>query len=198
MKINFFKSAAEFRGWLQANHARLDQSWIGFYKKDTGLGGLTYGQAVDEALCFGWIDGLKKRVDERRYTHRFSPRKPRSNWSRLNIQRLERLKKSGRMMPAGLSAYARRSPERSGIYSFENAPRAFTPADEKRFKSNKGAWEYFQGQPPGYRRRAIWWTTSAKQAATRARRLKQLITASQRKQRLGQFISSKPISSPGG
>ena len=110
--------------WLEVNHARLCEIWVGFFKKDSGKGGLNYVEAVDEALCFGWIDGLKKRVDELSYTHRFTPRKPKSNWSRINIQHVERLKKAGRMTPAGLEAYAAREPQRSGVYSFEKIGRA--------------------------------------------------------------------------
>ena len=185
MKFKYFKSASEFRRWLAVNHARLGEIWVGFLKKDSGKGGLTYAEAVDEALCFGWIDGLKKRVDELSYTHRFTPRKPKSNWSRINIQHVERLKKAGRMTPAGLEAYAAREPERSGVYSFENAPRRLAAADEKQFKADKTAWEFFQQQPPGYQRLAIWWVVSAKKPETRARRLGQLIAESRNAHRLG-------------
>src|ERR1043166_9644986 len=135
MKIRHFKSAREFRRWLEANHARACELWVGFFKKASGQGGLTYPEAVDEALFFGWIDGLKKRVDELSYTHRFTPRRPKSNWSPLNIRHVERLNKAGRMMPAGPKAYAAREPERSGAYSFENAPRKLPATDEKQFKT---------------------------------------------------------------
>ena len=190
MKVKYFKSASEFRRWLEVNHTRLSELWVGFFKKDSGNGGLTYAEAVDEALCFGWIDGLKKRVDELSYTHRFTPRKPKSNWSRINIQHVERLKKAGRMTPAGLEAYAAREPERSGVYSFENAPRKLAAADEKQFKSDKTAWEFFQRQPPGYQRLAIWWVVNAKKPGTRARRLGQLIAESRKAHRLGQVNGS--------
>jgi uncharacterized protein YdeI (YjbR/CyaY-like superfamily) len=185
MKINYFKSASEFRRWLELNQARVSELWVGFFKKDSGRGGLTYAEAVDEALCFGWIDGVKKRVDELSYTHRFTPRRPRSNWSRINIQHAERLKKAGRMTPAGLKAYAARVPERSGVYSFENAPRILAAADEERFKAEKVAWEFFQRQPPGYQRLAIWWIVSAKKPETRSRRLGRLIDDSRNGRRLG-------------
>ena len=175
---------------MEVNHARLSEIWVGFFKKDSGKGGLTYAEAVDEALCFGWIDGLKKRVDELSYTHRFTPRKPKSNWSRINIQHVERLKKAGRMTPAGLEAYAAREPQRSGVYSFENAPRKLTAADEKQFKADKTAWEFFQQQPPGYQRLAIWWVVNAKKPGTRARRLGQLIAESRKAHRLGQVSGS--------
>ena len=190
MKIKYFKSASEFRRWLEGNHARLSELWVGFFKKDSGKGGLTYAEAVDEALCFGWIDGLKKRVDELSYTHRFTPRKPKSNWSRINIQHVERLKKAGRMTPAGLEAYAAREPQRSGVYSFENAPRKLAEADEKQFNADKTAWEFFQQQPPGYQRLAIWWVVNAKKPGTRARRLRQLIAESRKAHRLGQVNGS--------
>ena len=190
MKIKHFKSASGFRRWLEVNHARVSELWIGFFKKDSGKGGLTYAQALDEALCFGWIDGLKKRVDELSYTHRFTPRRPKSNWSRINIRHAERLKQAGRMTPAGLKAYAVRKPERSGAYSFENAPRKLAAVDEDLFKMDKTAWEFFQRQPPGYQRLAIWWTVSAKKPETRARRLAQLIAESRNRRRLAPMNSS--------
>jgi uncharacterized protein YdeI (YjbR/CyaY-like superfamily) len=191
VKIRYFRSAADFRRWLEANHANATELWVGFYRKDSGKGGLTYAEAVDESLCFGWIDGIKKRVDELSYTHRFTPRKPKSNWSRLNIQHVERLTKAGRMMPAGLKAYAARTPERSGIYSFENAPRKLTAAEEKQFQVDRVAWKFFQEQPPGYQRRAVWMIVSAKRPETRARRLTQLIEQSRRGRRFGQVSGSK-------
>ena len=140
---------------------------------------------MDEALCFGWIDGLKKRVDEFSYTHRFTPRKPKGNWSRVNLQHVERLKKSGRMMPAGLKAYDARDLKKCGVYSFENAPRKLSAADKKQFKTDKTAWDFFQQQPPGYRRLAVWWVVGAKKEETRARRLAQLIADSGNGRRLG-------------
>lgn len=122
MKLTYFPSAAEFRTWLEAHHERASELWVGFYKKASGRIGLTYGEAVEAALCFGWIDGIKKRVDDLSYCHRFTPRNPRSVWSKLNIERVRRLKRAGRMMPGGLKAFAARQAHRSGIYSFENAP----------------------------------------------------------------------------
>jgi len=190
VKITHFKSASAFREWLEVNHARVNELWVGFFKKDSGKGGLTYAEAVDEALCFGWIDGLKKRVDQLSYTHRFTPRQPKSNWSRINIAHVERLKEAGRMTTAGLKSYAAREPERSGVYSFENAPRALGPADEKQFKADKAAWEFFRRQPPGYQRIAIWFVTSAKKPETRARRLTRLIAESRSGRRLGQVSSA--------
>jgi len=190
VKLKYFKSAAGFRHWLEAYHTRRSELWVGFFKKDSGKGGITYAEAVDEALCFGWIDGIKKRVDDLSYAHRFTPRKPKSNWSRLNLQHVERLQQAGRMTPAGLKAYAARVPERSGIYSFENAPRKLAADDERQFKADQPAWQFFQQQPPGYQRTALWWMVSAKQPATRARRLGQLIADSRIARRLGHIAGS--------
>ena len=185
MQPKYFKLASDFRHWLESNHTRVSELWVGFFKKDSGQGGLTYAEGVDEALCFGWIDGLKKRVDALSYTHRFTPRKPKSNWSQINLQHVKRLTKAGRMTPAGLKAFAARTPERSGVYSFENAPRQLTPMDEAQFKADKVAWEFFQQQPPGYQRMFIWWIVSAKKPETRARRLAHLIAESRRRRWLG-------------
>ena len=190
MKIRYLKSAAAFRASLEAKHASATELCLGFYKKDSGKVGITYAEAVDEALCFGWIDGIKKRVDEFSYTHRFTPRKPRSNWSLINIHRVERLTKAGRMKPAGLKAFAARTKAMSGVYSFENKPRELSPALQRQFKSDNAAWEFFQHQPPGYRRVACFWVMSAKQEETRQRRLAQLMSDSKRGRRLG-VASSK-------
>lgn len=159
--------------------------WVGFYKKDSGRGGLNYAEALDEALCFGWIDGVRKRVDEFSYTQRFTPRKPRSNWSLINIRHAERLKKAGRMRPAGLKAFAACEPAKAGVYSFENKPRELLPALQRQFKSDKAAWRFFQQQPPGYRRVAGFWVMSAKREETRQRRLARLMSDSRHGRRLG-------------
>ena len=185
MKLKYFKSAAEFHQWLVANHASSTELWLGFYKKDSGKGGITYSEALDEALCFGWIDGIKKRVDELSYTHRFTPRKPKSNWSLINIRHVERLKKAGLMKPAGLKAFAAREPAKSGVYSFENKPRQLSAELERQFKSDKAAWDFFQQQPPGYRRVSCFWVMSAKQEETRHRRLARLMSDSKQGRRLG-------------
>ncbi len=158
--------------------------WVGFYRKDSGKQGLTYAEAVDQALCYGWIDGVKKRVDEHGYTHRFSPRRSKSVWSTLNIRRARQLKRLGVMQPRGLEAFDKRDPARSGIYSFESRPRRFAPGLERRFKANKKAWAFFRAQPPGYRRLAAFMVMSAKQDETKARRLVRLIEASANQTRL--------------
>ncbi len=191
MKLKYFKSGDDFRVWLEANHASETELWLGFYKRDSGKIGITYAEALDEALCFGWIDGVKKRVDELSYTHRFTPRKPKSNWSLINIRHVERLKKAGRMRPAGLKAFAARTAAKSGVYSFENKPRELSPDLRRQFMSDQAAWRFFQQQPPGYRRVAIFWVMSAKQEATRLRRLAQLMSDSGQGQRLGPVAGNK-------
>ena len=184
MKVTFFNSASEFRQWLEANQDKVSELWVGFYKKDSGKTGITYAEAVDEALCFGWIDGIKKRVDDISYMHRFTPRKLKSNWSLTNTRRAEKLKRLGRMQPSGLKKFEARDPRRSGIYSFENRPRKLEDIYEKKFRANQKAWEFFQAQPPGYQRTASWWVMSAKKEATRWRRLASLTDDSAKGRRL--------------
>ncbi len=191
VKPTYFKSAAAFRTWLEANHARVTELWIGFYKKDSGKGGITYAEALDESLCFGWIDGLKKRVDELSFMQRFTPRKPKSIWSLINIGHVKRLTKEGRMMPAGERAFAARTPERSGVYSFENRPRELSPALRRQFKADKAAWEFYLRQPLGYRRLTAFWVMSAKQEETRRRRLAKLMSDSMQNRRLGLVSGGK-------
>jgi len=191
MKLKYFKSAADFRAWLEANHASATELWLGFYKKDSGKVGITYAEALDEALCFGWIDGIKKRVDELSYTHRFTPRNPKSIWSLINIGHVGRLTKAGRMKPAGLKAFAARTASKSGVYSFENRPRELSPELARQFKSDKAAWEFFKQQPPGYRRVVSFWVMSAKQEVTREGRLLRLMSDSKQGRRLGMFNSKK-------
>jgi uncharacterized protein YdeI (YjbR/CyaY-like superfamily) len=185
LKPTFFKSATECRNWLERNHDKAPELWFGFYKKKSGKQGITYQEALDEALCFGWIDGLKKSVDEDSYTFRFTPRKPKSIWSLVNTKRAKELRKLGKMKPAGLKAFAARNSEKSGIYSFENPPRKLSPGCEKAFKAHKEAWEFFRAQPPGYQRTASFWVMSAKKEETRLSRLSRLITDSEKKLRLG-------------
>jgi uncharacterized protein YdeI (YjbR/CyaY-like superfamily) len=185
MKPKFFSSPEQFRKWLEQNHNSAAELLIGFHKKASGKKSITYAEALDEALCFGWIDGVRKNLDETSYTIRFTPRKPKSIWSNINVKHLERLKKEGRMHPAGLEAYARRDPKRTGIYSFENRPLELAPEYEKLFRQNKAAWKFFQEQPPGYKRLMVFRTMSGKKEETRLRRLKQLIESSEKGVRLG-------------
>ena len=185
MSVRFFKSASEFRKWLAKQHDKVTELWLGFYKKGSGKATLTYQEALDEALCFGWIDGVRKSLDEDSYMIRFSPRKSRSIWSRVNVKRAAELKRTGRMMPSGLAAFAARDSRRSGIYSFENAPRELHPDYQERFRKKPSAWSFFKSQPPGYQRTAIFWIMSAKREDTRISRLARLIADSARGFRLG-------------
>jgi uncharacterized protein YdeI (YjbR/CyaY-like superfamily) len=184
MKIIHFASAVDLRRWLRQNHAGVAELWVGFYKKESGCGGITYPEALDEALCHGWIDGIRKRVDGQSYTIRFTPRRPGSIWSNVNLRHVERLKKLGRMRASGLAAFAARTSARSGIYSFEQRPQEFPPALKGIFRASLPAWDFWQAQPPGYRRTAIWWVISAKQDTTRQRRLAALIALSAAGKRL--------------
>jgi uncharacterized protein YdeI (YjbR/CyaY-like superfamily) len=174
----FFASAAAFRAWLARNHATTNELWVGLWKKDSGRKGLTYEEAVEEALCYGWIDGLTKGHDELSYKQRFTPRKATSVWSAINVGKVERLKAAGRMAKPGLEAYAKRDPKRTGVYSFENRDVKLPAALEKRFRANRAAWTFFGKQPPGYRRLMTFWVASAKREETRERRLQQLIERS--------------------
>ena len=185
MKPKFFSSPAEFRQWLEQNHDRASELMIGFHKKSSGKESITYAEALDEALCFGWIDGVRKKLNETSYVQRFTPRKPRSIWSLINVNHVERLKKEGRMYPAGLEAYARRDPKRTGIYSFENEPHKLAPAYEKKFRQNKSAWKFFEDQPPYYKKLMIFRIMSGKKEETRLRRLEQLIETSAQGKRIG-------------
>jgi uncharacterized protein YdeI (YjbR/CyaY-like superfamily) len=172
----FFATPEAFRSWLDAHHERETELLVGFYKRDSGRPSVTWPESVDEALSFGWIDGIRRRVDEICYTIRFTPRKPRSNWSAINVKRMAELIAQGRARPAGLSAFEKRAPERTGIYSYENRQKAvLDPEAENALRQNKKAWAFFQAQAPSYRRLCIWWIVSAKKEATRRSRLATLI-----------------------
>lgn len=157
----------------------MDELWVGYYRKDSGRPSITWPESVEEALCFGWIDNIRKKVDDVSYTARFTPRRPKSVWSAINIQKVVELRKAGRMQLAGLAAFARRTDNSSRKYSFENRESAtLSKSDEREFRRNRAAWEFFQAQPPGYRRIAAWWVISAKQCDTRRRRLARVIADS--------------------
>ena len=175
MRPRFFSSPAKFRQWLERNHRSAIQLWVGFHRVHTGRPSLTWPQSVDEALCFGWIDGLRRGIDEHAYMIRFTPRRPDSIWSNVNTRRVAKLQAAGLMHPAGLAAFAKRDPERSGTYLFEAKNAAFDASTGKAFRRNRAAWKFFSAQPPGYRRIATRWVTSAKREETRAKRLAQLI-----------------------
>ena len=178
VKPVFFTTAAKLRAWLTKHHATSTELFIGFYKKSSGKRGITYADAVDEALCFGWIDGVLYRIDDTSHMQRYTPRKPNSYWSNVNIAKARALQASGRMTPAGLAAFERRDEKRTAKYSFEAAEAKLDAAAERKFRSNRKAWEYFSARPPGYRRTAAFWVMSAKQQSTRDRRLAALIAAS--------------------
>ncbi len=171
----FFATQAEFHDWLQEHAASATELVLGFHKKASGNGGITYAQALDEALCFGWIDGLRKGRDDATFTIRFTPRKPRSIWSAVNIKRAEELTALGRMRPTGLAAFAARDETRSRIYSYEQPPADLDEAALQVFRADEQAWSYFQKQAPSYRRTAAHWVLSAKKAETRHSRLATLI-----------------------
>ena len=189
MNVTHFPSAAAFRRWLEANHATAPELQVGFYKKISGKGGLTYAEAVDEALCFGWIDGLIRKIDEHSYTHRFTPRRPGSIWSLVNVRHVARLTKFGKMHAAGLKAFAIRDRKKTGIYSFENRPQSLPPTLEKKFRAQPKAWAFFNAQPSGYRRLAIYKVVNPKQEVTRERWLARLIADSAAGRRLVEVTS---------
>ena len=184
MKPRFFKTPSDFRKWLAANHAKAKELWVGFYKKASGKPSITWPESVDEALCFGWIDGVRKTIDDQSYGIRFSPRKPESIWSAVNMRNIERLTKEKRMQPAGLKAFAARKENRSGIYAYEQRPAELVEPYASQFRRNKAAWKFFQAQPPYYRKTLTWYILSAKQEETRLKRLAILIEASEKGQRL--------------
>src|SRR3979490_3206482 len=175
-KPTFFPTPSEFRAWLEAHHDTVRDLIVGFYKRDSGKPSITWPEAVDAALCFGWIDGVRKSVDEFSYTIRFTPRKSRSTWSAINIKRMAALQKLGLVHNAGLQAFQRRTADRSAIYAYEQRKGAkLTAEHEKLFRANKDAWTFFQAQPPWYRRTSSWWMISAKREETRTTRLARLI-----------------------
>ncbi len=186
MKPRFFAKPADFRAWLEGNHASAPELWVGFHKVHTGKPSLTWPQSVDEALCFGWIDGLRKSLGDDAYAIRFSPRRPTSVWSNVNTKRVPELEKLGLMHPTGLAAFKLRDAARSGkVYSPEARQLAFDAAAEKAFRGNRAAWKFFNTQPPGYRRLITRWVMNAKRDETRAKRLAELINDSAKGRRAG-------------
>jgi uncharacterized protein YdeI (YjbR/CyaY-like superfamily) len=171
----FFESPQAFYDWLEEHHARESEVYVGFYKTHTGKRAMTWSESVDQALCFGWIDTRTNSIDEDRYMQRFTPRRPGSNWSKINVEKVAKLKEAGLMRPAGLAAFEQRRPERTGVYSYEDAGNGLPPGYEERLRANQAAAEYFYSRPPSYRRTAIYLVMSAKREETRVRRLEQLI-----------------------
>jgi uncharacterized protein YdeI (YjbR/CyaY-like superfamily) len=192
LKPTFFSSQAVFRSWLEDNHDRSVLLWVGLYRRDSGKGGITYPEALDEALCFGWIDGLRRRVDEVSYAIRFTPRKPDSIWSAVNTKRVGYLIKLERMHSCGLKVFEGRDRKRANLYSYERQNSKLEPGHERKFKADKKAWDFFCAQAPWYQRTATHWVVSAKQEATRTRRLNQLIEDSANQRRLA-MLTVKPM-----
>jgi uncharacterized protein YdeI (YjbR/CyaY-like superfamily) len=192
VKPRFFATPEAFRKWLEAHHDKESELLVGFYKVGSGKKSITWPESVDEALCFGWIDGVRKRIDDVSYTIRFTPRKAKSYWSAVNTKRYAALEKLGRITGAGRAAFEARDATATARYSFEREAVELGEELEARFRANKKAWEYFQAQPPHYRRTSIWYVVSAKREETRARRLEKLIDHSAKGAWLPEFISAKP------
>jgi uncharacterized protein YdeI (YjbR/CyaY-like superfamily) len=187
-KPRFFAGAHEFRAWLEEHHATASELVVGFHKKSTGRPSMTWTESVREALCFGWIDGIRRSLGDESYTIRFTPRKPTSNWSSRNVRHVEELIAEGRMTPAGLAAYGARRADRTAVYSFERRHSArLAPEQERRFRDDAKAWDFFETQPRGYRQTAIHWVVSPKREDTRERRLGTLIADSHAGRRLAQL-----------
>ena len=189
MTAPHFFTAEEFREWLEDHHATHAEVWIGYYKKSTGRPNMTWSDSVDEALCYGWIDGIRKTLDAERYVIRFTPRKSLSIWSDVNIAKVKKLIEEDRMRPAGLAAWARRDEAKSGVYSFERKAATLNDTQLALFKKNRAAWRFFEAQPPGYRRLAAHYVTSAKREETREKRLATLIAHSAKGERLPGFVT---------
>jgi uncharacterized protein YdeI (YjbR/CyaY-like superfamily) len=184
MKPRFFRTPADLRKWFKKHHAVEKELWVGYYKVSSGKPTVTWAESVDEALCVGWIDGIRKRIDDESYTNRFTPRKSVSTWSAVNIGRVKALVDEKRMQSAGLHVFEARRENKSGIYSYEQRRTEFDEPYLSQMMRNKKAWGFFQAQPPSYRKMLIWYVVSAKQEATRQKRLKILIDASARGRRL--------------
>ena len=185
--VEHFKSPGDFRTWLAKNHAAARELFVGFHKTASGKKAATYAQALDEALCFGWIDGVRRSIDADSYMIRFTPRKPKSIWSLVNVRHVERLQKAGKMAEPGLKAFALREKRRTGIYSFEQKRPGLSAKFKKLFRVNRPAWEFFSSQAPWYQRTAGHWVVRAKQEETRLRRLAKLVEVSAHGQRLDQL-----------
>ncbi len=181
MEPRFFPSPAKWRAWLEKHHETRQELWVGFYKKATGKPSITWPESVDEALCFGWIDGIRRSLDAESYAIRFTPRRSTSTWSTVNTGRVAVLESLGRMRPAGITAFSARKIQNSGIYSFEQPkPRKLARMYLAQLRANPAAWRYFHAQPPWYQRAVAWWIGSAKREETRLKRLATLIADSEK------------------
>jgi uncharacterized protein YdeI (YjbR/CyaY-like superfamily) len=183
-EIIFFASPLEFRGWLDKNHHKNQELWVGYYKKATGKPSMSWPESVDQALCYGWIDGIRKSIDEYSYTIRFTPRNPKSIWSAINLKRVSELTNLGLMQPSGIDVFNKRDEKKAQLYSFERDNVSLEAHFEKKFKENEKAWNFFQSQVLSYKKPAIWWINSAKQEATRLKRLEILIKDSEAGQKI--------------
>ena len=184
-KPTFFATPAQFRTWLSKHHATAPELLVGFYKRDSGKASITWPESVDQALCFGWIDGIRRRVDDVSYTIRFTPRRTGSVWSSINIKRVAELETLGHMKEAGLAAFAKRSEEKSRIYAYEQRFHSkLEPEQEKKFRANKKAWTFFQAQAPWYRRAVTHYIVSAAREETRAKRLQRILDESAQGRRI--------------
>lgn len=181
---HFFKTQADFRKWLEKNHKTKTELIVGYHKVDSGLPSMTWSESVDQALCFGWIDGIRRSVDSKSYCIRFTPRKPTSIWSAINIKKIEELTNKGLMKPEGLAIFKKRKEHKSSIYSHENDTQILSPPFEKKFKENKEAWKFFKTQAPSYQKVMVHWIMAAKQEATRLSRLDKTINQSQAQKRV--------------
>ncbi|MFZ0389512.1 MAG: YdeI/OmpD-associated family protein [Calditrichia bacterium] len=190
MAEKYFKTASHFREWLQEHHDTSDELWVIYYKKGTGLESITYPQSIDEALCFGWIDGLRQSIDEQRYRIRFTPRRPDSNWSQLNLRRVKELKKLGKMAPAGIKIFEQRK-QSGDKYSYEAPPQKLPKEFEDELRSNTAAWEFFLSLSPSAKKLSIKWVMSAKREETRRRRLTVLIDSSSEGRKIPPLIISR-------
>lgn len=183
----FFATQSDFRKWLEKNHGKATELFVGFYKVNSGKPSMTWSQSVDQAICFGWIDGVRKSIDKDSYLIRFTPRKPTSTWSAINIKKVEELSKQGLMHPAGFASFNLRKEHKSRIYSYEKEAVKLSDEFEKKFKANKKAWTFFQSLPPSYHKPAINWVMSAKQEATSIKRLDELINDSEAGRKIKQL-----------
>ncbi len=182
--VTFFETQQDFRNWLEAHHELATELLVGYYKVGSGKPSMSWSQSVDQALCFGWIDGVRRSIDKESYCIRFTPRRPTSNWSAINIRKIEELKKAGLMKPAGVKAFALRKENKSEVYSYENEALPLAPDLEKQFRENKEAWDFFMKQAPSYRKAIAKWIVSAKQEKTRQSRLERAIQESALQKRL--------------
>jgi uncharacterized protein YdeI (YjbR/CyaY-like superfamily) len=191
MSPKFFPTPVHFRKWLEKNHGKKDELWVGFYKVKSGLPSITWPQSVDQALCFGWIDGIRKSIDETAYMIRFTPRRPGSIWSAVNLRRFEELRAQGLVSQTGQKTYDARDEKNTNRYSFEQGSVALRPEYLKQLKANKKAWTFFQSLPPSTRKPSMWWVMSAKRRETQLRRLDILISSSEKGERIPPLVLTK-------